>query len=477
MLSRFLDSVLRALADFLQRANVIERSRLRATVDLAWPRIITGLARMSKQTADVAMVGLVLGPSAIAGLAFAYAYWQLGDRISLGLSGGSISLVSQHYGADETELANRAIAQSYLLATVLSVPLAVLFYLFAEPLIGIMSGDTTAIGYGATYLMIVAPAIVFEFYNKVASRIFAGIGDTFTPMLIRGGGAAINILLNAVLIFGLGMGVVGAAVGTALSTACITVGLLWGLLGKPYPNRDALPVRLSFSGPTVDPALLRPLVTVSAPLMFQQLSRAVVVFPLLAIAAMFGSVVVAGYEIARRIRDLVNSLSWGFSIASSSLVGRHLGSGEEEIAAAYGSEILRFSLLSYVVVAAVVFVFARPIAGVFVTDPDVVDLATTFVRVTAIATIGLGIDEAATGALRGAGDTQWPFYGALVGLYGFALPVAFLGVVTPLGVAALYFSLIAETFVSALITLYRYRTGAWRDVSRSIRERSQGISD
>ncbi|ELY50960.1 MATE family efflux transporter [Natronolimnohabitans innermongolicus] len=477
MVTGLLRAFLRSLAGLLERANVIERSRLRATVDLAWPRIVTGLARMSKQTADVAMVGLVLGPSAIAGLAFAYAYWQLGDRISLGLSGGSISLVSQHYGADEIGLANRTITQSYLIATALSVPLAALFYWQAEFLIGIMSSDPDAIQYGATYLLIVAPAIIFEFYNKVASRIFAGIGDTFTPMLIRGGGAAVNIGLNAVLIFGLGMGVAGAAIGTAVSTALITLGLFWGLAGKPYPNRDALPVGFTTSGPLIDPSLLRPLISVSTPLIFQQIARAAVAFPLLAIAAIFGSVAVAGYEIARRTRDQINSLSWGFSIASSSLVGRHIGSEEEDLAAAYGDEIIRFSLLSYVVTAVLVIIFAEPIARLFVTDPDVIDLAATFVAVTAVATIGLGLDEAATGALRGAGDTRWPFYAALVGLYVFALPIAYLGVVTPLGVTALYLSLVAEMFIPATITLYRYYSGAWRDVSRSLRDRSQSATD
>ncbi|WP_436348204.1 MATE family efflux transporter [Natronorubrum sp. FCH18a] len=477
MVVRVISAFLRALTRLLERANVIERSRLRATVDLAWPRIVTGLARMSKQTADIAMVGLVLGPPAIAGLAFAYAYWQLGDRLSLGLSGGSISLVSQHYGADEIGLANRAITQSYLVATALAVPLAVALYWQAEFLIGIMSSDPAAIEYGATYLLIVAPAIVFEFYNKVASRIFAGIGDTFTPMLIRGGGAAVNIVLNAVLIFGLGLGVVGAAIGTAVSTALITVGLLWGLVGKSYPTRDALPVGLTAAGPVVDPSLLRALVAVSTPLMFQQLARAAVAFPLLAIAAVFGSVAVAGYEIARRMRDLINSLSWGLSIASSSLVGRHLGSGEGDLAAAYGDEIIRFSLCSYIVAAVFVVVFAEPIAQLFVTDPITVDLATTFVRITAVATIGLGLDEAATGALRGAGDTRWPFYAALVGLYGFALPIAFLGVVTPLGITALFVSLIAEMFVPAVITLYRYYSGVWRDVSRSLRDQSTGSTE
>ncbi|MFC6766097.1 MATE family efflux transporter [Natrinema soli] len=130
-------------------------------------------------------------------------------------------------------------------------------------------------------------------------------------------------------------------------------------------------------------------------------------FPLLAIAAVFGSVTVAGYEIARRMRDLINSLSWEFSIALSSLVGRHLGGEEEDIAATYGDEIIRFSLLFYVA-AVFVIVFTEPIARLFVTEQDVVELAATFVHVTAVATIGVGLDEAVAGALRGGGrgDTR-----------------------------------------------------------------------
>ena len=59
------------VAALFERAGIIERSRLRETVDLAWPRVITGFAIMSKQTADLAMVGVVLGAPAVAGLAFA----------------------------------------------------------------------------------------------------------------------------------------------------------------------------------------------------------------------------------------------------------------------------------------------------------------------------------------------------------------------------------------------------------------------
>ena len=76
-----------AIASLLARVGIIERDRLTATVDLAWPRIITGFAIMSKQTADLAMVGLAVGAPAVAGLAFAGAYWPVGKVVALGLAG------------------------------------------------------------------------------------------------------------------------------------------------------------------------------------------------------------------------------------------------------------------------------------------------------------------------------------------------------------------------------------------------------
>jgi Na+-driven multidrug efflux pump len=150
--------------------------------------------------------------------------------------------------------------------------------------------------------------------------------------------------------------------------------------------------------------------------------------------------------------------------------GERLDDAEDEgVAGAYGREIIRLTVISFGFLAVIVVVFARPIAGLFTTDPETIELTVPFVRIGAVAAIALGIDRTTTGALRGAGDTRWPFYGSLVGLYAFALPVAYLGVVTSLGMMALYLALLVETAVPALITYYRYRMGEWQAISRSIR--------
>ncbi|ELY45076.1 MATE family efflux transporter [Natronorubrum sulfidifaciens] len=459
------------LAETLERLGIIDSERFRPTVDLAWPRIVTGFAIMSKQTADLAMVGIAVGTAGTAGLAFALAFWEIVTMLGLGLAGGTVSLVSQNYGGEQTERATLVVKQSILLTVALAIPIAAVFALFAESLIGLFGAGPASLAHGSTYLVYVAPAVLFELLNLVASRTYTGVGDTFTEMVARAGGAVLNIVLSATLIFGFGLGVAGAAIGTSVSTGFVTLVLAWGMLGRSYGvlGMEPSPVPVTLSGSWLEPTLLRQVVEISAPEIGRRLAQGIVVFPLLWIAATFGPVVVTALEVGRRVRSLINGVNWGLSLAASSLVGQHLGAGDEDEAGAYGAAIIRLAIVCYTVLAVLVVVFAEPIASLFVSGSEELALAATFVAVGAVSSIGFGIDGAAAGALLGAGDTRLPFVASLVGRYAFALPAAALGLVTPLGIGGLYLALLLETAVPGGITYWLFRRGRWKVVSRRYR--------
>jgi len=458
-----------ALAGALDRAGVIDRLRFRETFDLSWPRIVTGLAIMSKSTVDLAMVGWDVGTAAVAGLAFANAYWQVGKFLGIGLAGGTVSLVSQAYGAENRERASAAVAVSLVVTLLIATPIAAAYALLAPELVAVLGSGPEPLGHAATYLALVAPALLFEFPNLIASRTYAGVGDTVTPMLVRAGGALLNIVFSAVLVFGYGLGVAGAAIGTSIATGLVVLVFAWGLAGRTYFGRGACPVavtRATFGFDGFAP-LTRRLLVVSAPLMARRTAEMLVAFPLVAIAATFGPAVVAAYEVARRVRTLIDSFSWGFSIAASTLVGQRLGAGDEADAEAYARAIIRLSATVYVVAAVTVFALSPWIAGVFVDDPGVVAVAAPFVAAAAISVVFLGVDGSATGTLRGAGDTRYPFFTSLLGRYGCALPIAALGLATPLGATALLAALVAETVVPAVLNVRRVRSNRWKAVGRA----------
>ncbi|MUV86426.1 MATE family efflux transporter [Natronomonas sp. CBA1123] len=460
-----------AVGLLLARFGLIGEERARRTADLAWPRIVTGLARMSKNAVDVAMVGVAVGGGAIAGVGIAGPFWGLAFSIGGGVAGGTIALVSQRFGADAYEELGLAVRSSVFLVVAVSLPVVAVFWTYSAELIGLLSSDAETVRLGGEYLRVVALGVPFAGLNLVGSRVLVGSDDAYTAMVLRGGGAVANIVINAALIFGLGWGVVGAAVGTVLSNVGVTAAFAIGLTAGRFPGAGAFPVTIDPLGTYVDPATVADLVSIGLPVMGRNLVWTVAEFPMFAILDIFGQDVVSAFVIARRIWGLMNTPGWGFGLASSSLVGQELGTGAEETAEAYGREIIRYSVAVYIVFAAVVFVATEPIVTLFVADPTVpaVPIAVDLVRVACVAVVMQGVSGGAAGPLDAAGDTRWAFFSQALGMFGCSIPLVYLGATTSLGIYGLYLAFIAETTVPAALNYYRFATGKWKAVSREYR--------
>jgi len=463
-------AVLLAVGTLVARLGIIDRERVVRATDLSWPRIVTGLARMSRSTVDVAMVGIALGPAAIAGVGYASPFWGLAFSLGGGVAGGTIGLVSQRFGADAYDELALSVKASTFFAVAITLPLVGIYAGLAEPLVDLIGTGDEAVQFGARYLEVVAFGVPFAALNLIGSRTLVGADDAWTPMILRGGGAVVNIVVNAVLIFVLDMGVVGAAIGTAFSNALVTAAFGIGLARGGLPLVGEFPVQVPLSGPHLDRSLFGDLVEMATPLIGTNLARNGGQFPKLYIVGLFGPNVVAAYVVAMRVRALMDTPNWGFSMASSSLVGQALGQDDEDDAGVWAHDILRFSIAVYAFIAVGVFFLAEPIGRVFVDDPDILPTVTTFIRIACLGVMFSGVYGGSTGPLRASGDTRWPLYAALAGLYLFALPIAYLGVVVPeIGQTALYVAILAEMAIPACITFYRYRSGTWKVVSREYR--------
>ena len=461
------------------RFELADRDRVVRTVDLAWPRIVTGLARMSKNAVDVAMVGIAVGSAAIAGVGFAGPYWGAAFTVGGGLAAGTIALVSQRYGADAFDQLGQAVRSSVFLVVAVTLPITAAFWLFPTELIGLLTNDPRSIELGAAYLQVVALGTPFAALNLVGGRILIGADDAWTPMVLRGGGALVNIALNAVLIFGLGMGVVGAALGTVLANVTVTLAFAVGLVVGRVPGVGPFPVTVEIRGAYAHWETVRDLVTISLPVVGRNTAWTAARFPMLAFVALFGQHVVAAYIISRRIWGLMNTPGWGYGLAASSLVGQSLGGDDEGTAESYGNEIARLAVVTYVVAATVVFVFAEPIVALFVDDPadGTIPVAVALVYAACFAVIARGIGGTYAGALDATGDTRWPFYSRLLGMFGFALPLTYLGATTSLGLTGLYLAYFGQSVVPAVINWYRFSTGKWKAISRQYRPDSAAAGD
>jgi putative MATE family efflux protein len=475
----------------LARLGLIDRDRAIKTTELAWPRIVTGIARMSKNAVDVAMVGVAVGTTAVAGVGFASPFWGLAFAVGGGVAGGTIALVSQRYGAESWEELGRAVRSSTLLAIVLTVPLSACFYLYPGAFISVLSDNGGAIEQGTTYLRVVGLGIPFAALNLVGSRTLVGADDAYTAMQLRASGAVANVILNAVFIFGFGWGVAGAALGTVLSNVVITAAFAVGLVFGRLPVVGAFPVQISPSGRWAEPGIVRDLITIGTPVGLRNLVWTAAEFPMLGILDIFGENTVAAWVIARRIWGVMNAPGWGFGLASSSLVGQALGQNDEREAESYGRDIIRFSVATYAVSAVLVALFAEQIVVLFASDPTSAEIpiATNLVYAASFAIIFQGVAGASAGPLDASGDTRITFLSQFLGMFCVSIPLAYLGaaglsvgaialpvgVSTPavsipaLGLWGLYLAFVAETAVPAAINYWFFRTDKWKSISKEYR--------
>ncbi|MFC7133085.1 MULTISPECIES: MATE family efflux transporter [Salinibaculum] len=469
--------VLESFPAALARLGLVERAKATEAFDLAAPVMVTGGLRVLLRMADFLFVGLAFGDRAIAGLELGFQYYFIGFGLALALTSGTISVVSRLQGAGERERAGLAVKQSLWLSLAISIPLTIGAWVYADPLVDLLSDDQAVIDFGSAYLQVVMLSLAFRFWGLIAARALAGSGDTRTPMYVRMLTLPANVVLNAVLIFGLGpaprLGIVGAAVGTVVATAFGAAVFFWLLVSGKFDI--ALPLR----GKQFDAELLTEIVRVASPLGGMRLLQSSVRFPFLFILSVLGPAAVSAYAIGRRVMSLALMPAWGYSTAASTLVGQSLGSGDEDSATDYGWQTLRIGLVTQLLIAVVLVVAARPIAQAFGTEH--VALTVDFVRIFGVVTAAFSIARTMRGSLRGAGDTRWPLYGMFVGSYVVRLPIAALALPTGftvtvagvsvapglgLGMPAIFLAILADYYTKAAVNTGRFWSGQWKTVAR-----------
>ncbi|MFB6120912.1 MAG: MATE family efflux transporter [Halobacteriaceae archaeon] len=475
-LRRRLVALLDRFPAFLASLGVVDREKGSDAFELAMPAMVTGGLRTVLRAADFFMVSVATGGgAAVAALELGFQYYFIPFGLALALTSGTISLVSRFTGAEEPARADLAVKVSLWVALALSAPITLATWLYAEPMIALLTGDPAVVAAGATYLRIVMLSVVFRFWSMIAARALAGIGDTTTPMYVRLVTLPTNIALNAVLIFGLGpvppMGIAGAAWGTAAANTLAGVVFLAVLLSGRWD------VRLRLRGRQFDTGIAAELVRVGLPLAGTRLSRTLGRFPFLFVLGVLGTDVVAAYAIGRRVMLLALMPAWGYATAASTLVGQRLGAGDPDEAADYGWQTLRIALVTQLVIAGAIVVAARPVATAFGTDS--VGLTVTFIRVFGLGVAGFSVARTMRGGLRGAGDTRWPLYGAILGTYAVRLPLAALSLpaglaltVGPvafapgvgLGLWGVFAAITADMYVRAAVNVVRFRSGKWRAI-------------
>ena len=438
-----------------------EGSLGRAVFLLSVPMILEMLMESVFGILDVFWVGR-LGPDAVAAVGLTESLLTIVFAVAMGLSMSTTALVARRIGEKNPEEAARTAVQAVAVGLLGAVPTMVAGLLWPRELLALMGApaSVTEMGWSYTTWILGGNASILLLF--LINAVFRGAGDATVAMRSLWLANAVNLVLDPCLIFGLGpfpeMGITGAAIGTTVGR---TVGVLYQLTCLAA-GRGRLQVErrhLRF-----DPVLARHLLRVSFGGIVQFLIATASWLGLVRILTPFGAAALAGYTIALRIIIVAILPSWGMTNAVATLVGQNLGAGKPD-RAERAVWITGFYNMVFLIGVAVVFIaWPERLISVFTSDPAVLALGATCLRVVSYGYAFYAWGMVTVQAFNGAGDTTTPTWINLFCYWGFQIPLAYgLAIGLGFGPLGVFLAITIAESVVAVVGVLAFRRGRWKE--------------
>ena len=420
---------------------------------IAVPVILAELGWMAMGVVDTIMVG-ALGPAAI-GAAGVGTAMHLGFAIfGMGVLLGLDTLVSQAYGARDIDECHRWLFDGVVLAGLMAVPITALcgLLLWALPALGFHPDLLVML---RSYFAVILWSTPFLLGFAALRRYLQGMQIVAPIMFALVSANLMNAAANWLLIHGHygfpRMGVAGSACATLISRiymlGVLIVAVWWYDRGR-QSGLWRVP-RL------IDWARIRILLRLGVPAA-SQVTAEVGVFALAtALAGTLDPISSASHQIALNLAGVAFMIPLGLNSAGAVRVGHAIGAGDPARAAASGWMAIALGALFMVASGSLFFAIPRVLIGLFTTDPAVLAVGTSLLRLAAIFQLFDGIQGVITGTLRGLGDTRTPMVVNLAAHWLLGLPVSYtLCFVLGWGVWGLWIGLSLGLIVTGVILLY-----------------------
>jgi putative MATE family efflux protein len=434
----------------------------RAVLLLAVPMMLELVLESTFAVVDIFFVAQ-LGSSAVATVGLTETYLFLLYSIAMGLAMAVTAIVARRVGEQRGEEAALSAVQAVAVAVLVSVPFAVVGIVWAQDMLRLMGADAWAIEHGYRYTQWMLGGNVVILLLFVINAIFRGAGDAAAAMRVLWVANALNIVLDPILIFGLGpipaMGIEGAAIATNIGRGAGVLMQLW-ILVRGSEHLRILRPSLRWHGET-----MLQIVRTSLGGIGQMIVAMTAWIFLMRILASISTEAVAGATIAIRIMMFTLMPAWGMSNAAATLVGQNLGAGEPARAEAAVWRIGWMNMAFTLAVSVVFFFLHDELIALFTGDAAVIAIGGEWLSILSYSYFVYGWWMVSVQAFNGAGDTATPTWINVVFFWLIQIPLCW-ALALPLAwshTGVFWGVFVSETAVG-VFTLWLFSRGRWKAV-------------
>mgnify|MGYP001822589481 FL=1 len=393
-------------------------------VNMTLPMLIGITTMMGQAFIDTYFLGMV-GDEALAAYSFGFPILMIVTSVAIGLGAGTSSVVARAIGAENTERARRLVTDSLILSFVVIGTISIVGIFTIDPLFRLLGVPEDMLPTMRVFMTILYGGVPFVVVGMVGMASMRATGDTVLPGKLMIGGAILNVVIDPLLIFGLGpfpeMGLYGAA--TAGLTARFTVFVV-----TVYFLRYRLDM-ISFDKPDREELLSswRDILHVGVPAAATNVIVPVGTALITAMIARYGPEAVAGFGVASRIESMVLVIYYAMSSIIGPFVGQNLAAGKGDRIQQSLRLCAVFCVLSGLAMAALLALGSGFLPGLFSDNPAVTDVTRLFLWIAPIGYGAYGIVMVVNAAFNGLGNPMPGVVISVTRIVALYVPLAFLG--------------------------------------------------
>ena len=453
--------------------SIVEGPLQQAVWKIAWPTMLTNAIGGLQGMVDHVLVGNLVGYKANAAIGVSWQIFLVVIVFISSLFTGMSVLVARFAGAGDSEKVDRVVYQAFLTAIGISLGIMAPLGYFATPwLLDFVNAAPAVKAEAMPFLRIMfgfSSGMLIFFMLAGALR---SAGDARTPMVLGIAMTVVNLVLNVVLIRGLGpipaYGTRGSAMGTCITSGLIAVYALWKLWTGgwvvAFPKGRGL-------GP--DWGIIRELFRFGLPTGIQGIAMNIGGVLMLSFIGSLAQSAAAQGAFAVSYTELFSLITWtsvGLMGSAAAVAGQNLGAGHPDRSAQAVHVAARYGLSVAVFVGLFFLFLPRQLLAVFgMHDPVVVDIGVQLLHVLSVSGLFITVALAYTGGMQGTGDTKSPLYISMISQILVPLGICFLIRQTgKLDAIDIWLAILAGHVTRCVLSVLRFRQGKWRTITVSI---------